>query len=136
MFLDANILVAVLNNEYPRFDFAARILSLADNPRFTLYTSRLAISISFYFCAKKANDKVAYGKIKLLATKVLLSANASSDLKDVFVNKKIHDIEDGLEYFAALGSKSTVIVTYDADDFYFSDIEVLSPKDFLIKYAL
>ncbi len=136
VFLDANILVAVLNNEYPRFDLAARILTLADQPKFKLYTSPLAISIGFYFCAKKTNDSVAYAKIKLLSEKIILAANQSNDLQDVFANKKIHDLEDGLEYFAAKASKNDVIVTYDLDDFYFSDIEVLSPTDFLKKYAL
>ena len=128
--------MAVLNQEYPRFDVAARILSLADDRRFTLYTSPLAISIGFYFSAKKTNDKIAYNKIKILSDKVLLATNKSSDLQSVFTNKKIHDIEDGLEYFAALGSQSKAIVSYDLEDFYFSEIETLSPKAFLNKHVL
>jgi hypothetical protein len=31
VFLDANILVTVLNKEYPVFPYAAKLLSLADN---------------------------------------------------------------------------------------------------------
>lgn len=34
IFLDANILVSVLNKEYPLFSCSARIVSLADNKNF------------------------------------------------------------------------------------------------------
>lgn len=130
------MLVAVLNQEYPRFDLASRVLSLADSKKFTIFTSSLAISISFYLSSKKSSDTVAYNKIKLLSKRIEIASNKSDDLERIFENKKIHDVEDGLQYFAALNSKNKVIITYDLNDFYFSDIEVLNPKDFLLKYAL
>lgn len=136
VFIDANVLVAVLNQEYPRFDLASRVLSLADSKKFTIFTSSLAISISFYLSSKKSSDTVAYNKIKLLSKRIEIASNKSNDLERIFENKKIHDVEDGLQYFAALNSKNKVIITYDLNDFYFSDIEVLNPKDFLLKYAL
>jgi len=136
VFIDANVLVAVLNQEYPRFDLASRVLSLADSKKFTIFTSSLAISISFYLSSKKSSDTVAYNKIKLLSKRIEIASNKSDDLERIFENKKIHDVEDGLQYFAALNSKNKVIITYDLNDFYFSDIEVLNPKDFLLKYAL
>lgn len=130
------MLVAVLNQEYPRFDLASRVLSLADSKKFTIFTSSLAISISFYLSSKKSSDIVAYNKIKLLSKRIEIASNKSNDLERIFENKKIHDVEDGLQYFAALNSKNKVIITYDLNDFYFSDIEVMNPKDFLLKYAL
>jgi len=136
VFIDANVLVAVLNQEYPRFDLASRVLSLADSKKFTIFTSSLAISISFYLSSKKSSDIVAYNKIKLLSKRIEIASNKSNDLERIFENKKIHDVEDGLQYFAALNSKNKVIITYDLNDFYFSDIEVMNPKDFLLKYAL
>jgi predicted nucleic acid-binding protein len=45
--------------------------------------------------------------------------------------KKIHDFEDGLQYYSALNSGCKYIVTEDLNDFYFSDIEVLSSRRFL-----
>ncbi len=59
VFLDANILVAVLNKEYPLFSSAARNLSLADNSRFDLCTSRLYLAIVFYFSGKKSGIKTS-----------------------------------------------------------------------------
>ena len=52
IFLDANILVSVLNKEYPLFSYSARIISLADNKKFTVYTSPICLAIAFYFAEK------------------------------------------------------------------------------------
>jgi predicted nucleic acid-binding protein len=57
IFLDANILVAVLNKEYPVFKYAARIMSLADKPRYKIYTSPICLAIAFYFSEKKVEEK-------------------------------------------------------------------------------
>ena len=55
-FLDANILVSVLNKEYPLFTYTSRIISLADKPKFTLFTSPVCLAIAFYFAEKKYNS--------------------------------------------------------------------------------
>lgn len=53
IFLDANILVKVLCNEYPKFTECARVLSLADDKRFEVYTSPLCLAIAGHFARKK-----------------------------------------------------------------------------------
>ena len=58
VFLDANILVSVINKEYPLFPFTSRILSLNQNFRFSLYTSPLCLAIAFYFAEKKSKKSV------------------------------------------------------------------------------
>ena len=59
IFLDANILVFVLNKEYPLFSYSARIVSLADNKKFTVYTSPICLAIAFYFAEKKSGTQMA-----------------------------------------------------------------------------
>ncbi len=56
VFLDANVLVSVLNKEYPLFPNSSRILSLADKPGFELYTSPICLAIVFYFSEKKKRN--------------------------------------------------------------------------------
>ncbi len=136
IFLDANILVAVLNNEYPRFDLCARVLSLANDKRFTLCTSALAISIAYYFTCKKSGARQAYNKIEVLSKHIEMTVNKPTDLKALFKNKKIKDIEDGLEYLSAEHFGCQIIVSYDVHDFYFADIEVLTPKEFLLQHII
>lgn len=135
IFLDANILVSVLNKEYPLFSHSSRILSLADNKKFEVFTSPLCLAIAYYFAEKK-NKKTARQKIELLCKKLSVSAVTSTAVEKTVNNRSVHDFEDGLEYYAAMESKCRCIITEDADDFYFSAIEVLSCKAFFEKYLV
>lgn len=133
IFLDANVLIAVINKEYPLFTYASRIVSLTDNKQFEVYTSPLCLAISFYFAEKK-NKKTAKQKIKLLASNVNIAAIDEKCVIETIQNQSVNDFEDGLEYYAAISNKCKVIITEDKDDFYFSDIDVLSCEEFFEKY--
>lgn len=136
IFLDANILVAVVCNEYPIFTYCARVLSLADNKDFEVFTSPLCLAIAFYFAGKKNGNELARKKIGLLSEKLRITTMDESVVSKTNRNKAIHDFEDGLQYYSALNAKCKCIVTQDKDDFYFSDIEVLNAEEFLLKHAV
>ncbi len=131
IFLDANILIAVCNKEYPLFPFAARILSLADRREYQLYTSPLCLAICYYFAEKKTGHAKAKQKMILLAEKLMLTDHTPEDVKQLAQNKKINDFEDGLEYYSAVRFKCDVIITEDITDFHFSEIIVLPAENFL-----
>lgn len=134
IFLDANILVSVLNKEYPLFTYAARIVSLADNKKFTVYTSPVCLAIAFYFAEKKSGTRLAKQKIKILAEKLSITTVGKNEVLEALQNKKVLDFEDGIEYYAAIHHKCNVIITEDTSDFYFADIEIAKAKDFLQHY--
>ena len=134
IFLDANVLVAVLNKEYPVFSYAARILSLADHPKFTLFTSPVCLAIAYYFAEKKTSSKIAKTKISLLLEHIEIADNVKSGILKTLENKKVLDFEDGLEYYAAQENNCDCIVTENLKDFHFSEIEVLNCEDFAVKY--
>ncbi len=136
IFLDANILVAVLCNEYPLFTHCARILSLADNPKFEVFTSPLCLAIGFYFAEKKSGTQLAKRKISLLSEKLGISLMNEEVVLKAVRNKSIEDFEDGLQYYSAVNSKCKCIITEDKNDFYFSEIEILSAEEFLLEYAV
>ncbi len=131
IFLDANVLVSVLNKEYPLFPYSSRILSLADSDKFKVYTSPLCLAIAFYFAEKKNGNAMARKKISLLTEKLLCTSIDQKTVIDVEKNKKIHDFEDGLQYYSALEKDCKCIITEDLNDFYFSEIEVVNSRQFL-----
>ena len=131
VFLDANILVSVLNKEYPVFTFSSRVLSLADNSKYKFYTSPLCLAIAYYFAEKKCGNAQARHKIDVLISKLQITTLNDKTVRDTNFNKKIHDFEDGLQYYSALNSGCKCIVTEDLNDFYFSEIEVLTSRLFL-----
>jgi predicted nucleic acid-binding protein len=136
VFLDANILVAVLNKEYPVFTNAARLLSLSANKQFTLYTSPVCLAIAFYFAEKKHGSKLAKSKVTLLTQHMEITVCGKKEAQLAAADPRILDFEDGLEYYAALHSGCACIVSEDRDDFYFSELEVLSAESFLRQHAV
>lgn len=136
IFLDANVLVSVLNKEYPLFTYSSRILSLASHPKFEVYTSPLCLAIAFYFAEKKHKSQLAKQKIDLLCQHVKIAPNSAKGVFDTLSNKSIHDFEDGLEYYAAESADCKCIITEDIEDFYFADIEVLNCQEFFKRHLL
>ena len=134
VFLDANILVAVLNKEYPMFSYASRILSAADKRDVQLFTSPSCLAIAFYFAEKKSGATLAGKKIGLLVSHIQVAPTNRDAVSKTISNKKIIDFEDGLEYYSALGSGCQTIVTEDQGDFHFSEVEVLNCREFMEKY--
>jgi predicted nucleic acid-binding protein len=134
IFLDANILVSVLNKEYPLFTYAARIVSLVDNKKFTVYTSPVCLAIAFYFSEKKSGTRMAKQKIKLLSEKITITDVGKNEVLFALENPQINDFEDGIEYYAAVNNKCEVIITEDIGDFYFADIKVCRAQNFLTEY--
>ena len=134
IFLDANILVSVLNREYPLFTYSSRIVSLAGKNGFSIYTSPLCLAIAFYFTEKKYRSTVAKSKIGILCRHINVAGSNKNAVSKTLQNPAIIDFEDGLEYYSALESKCDCIITEEINDFYFSKIEVLNSEDFFIKY--
>jgi len=132
IFLDANVLVAVLNHQYPLFSYAARILSLTDSSKYRLYTSPICLAIAFYFAEKKSGTKKAKEKISILSEKLYIAVTDENAVKMSAKNPAINDFEDGLEYYSAVLSGCKIIVTEDVSDFYFSEIQVSKCEDFLM----
>lgn len=131
IFVDANILVTVLNSEYPLFPSAARILSLNQSKKFRIYTSPICLAIAFYFAEKKSGTQRAKEKIKILSQQLKITNANKKTVRMTSENPKINDFEDGLEYYSAIESGCEMIVTEDTADFYFSEIQVLNCDSFI-----
>lgn len=135
VFLDANILVSVLNKELPLFSYTSRILSLGSR-KFELYTSPICLAISFYFAEKKFGTQTAKAKISLLIAHIEIAEANKESVLLAAKNKAVEDFEDGMEYYAAIHAGCSCIVTEDVADFYFSEIAVYNAEGFLETYVL
>jgi predicted nucleic acid-binding protein len=135
VFLDANVLISVLNKEYPLYTYSSRILSLADSKKHQLFTSALALAISFYFSSKKSGERMAKKKIALLTENIGLTTIDHEVSRKAINDKRIHDFEDGMQYYSALKSSCEIIITENASDFYFSEIPVVGCEEFILNYC-
>ncbi len=131
LFLDANLLVAVLNKEYPLFNYAAKVLSLSDRKGVTLFISPVSAAIAFYFASKKSGDALAKRKLNLLLEHVTVSTINHEMTVKAIEQPRVHDVEDGIQYFSAMHHRCEYLLTENVEDFYFSDIPVMRADDFL-----
>ena len=135
-FLDANIIISVINKEFPQYTFTSRILSMMeDDKSVTLVTTNICLAIAFYFAEKKFGAALAKSKIGLLVQYLDIADCGTREAISTMQNKKIHDFEDGLQYYAALHANCSCIVSNDQDDFYFSDLPVYNAERFFRKYV-
>jgi predicted nucleic acid-binding protein len=134
VFLDANVIISVLNKEYPLFPISSRVLSLADSRGVLLFTSPICLAIAFYFSEKKSGAEMARLKIAMLSKKILMTSVDQEAVNQALANPQVQDFEDGLEYYSAVDGKCDVIVTEDSAGFFYSKIPVLDCENFLEEY--
>jgi len=69
--------------------------------------------------------------MELLCQNIGITTVKDEITEKALANSKVHDFEDGLEYYSALKSKCDFIITENQEDFYFSEIEVLGCWEFI-----
>lgn len=136
IFIDANVIIAMLNKKYPLFRFASRVLSLTNQQPFELYTSATCLAIAFCFSCKKNGEKAALQKMLLLPDNMRVANMGESQVKAALANKQIHDFEDGMQYYSAIQAGCNAIITEDHNDFYFSEIPIMNCETYLRQVAL
>jgi predicted nucleic acid-binding protein len=134
LFLDANILISVLNQEYPLFNYTSRILSLADRPGYQLFTSPICLAISFYFAEKKSGSKQAKKKLQLLTSKIKATNVDQKVVSQAINDKRVIDFEDGMEYYSAIEEGCQLIITEDVSDFFYAAIPVRDSRHFMREF--
>ncbi|MBK9933926.1 MAG: twitching motility protein PilT [Cytophagaceae bacterium] len=133
LFLDANILVSVLNHEMPVFSYSSRVLSLPSfRSNYQLFTSPICLAIAYYFAEKKCGNKRAIEKMQILSGHLGITNIGQKEVIAVNTNIKVKDYEDGLQYYAALHAGCEAIITENINDFYFSDLPVYTSKEFIL----
>jgi predicted nucleic acid-binding protein len=134
VFLDANILVSVINREFPAIIYTQRILSLTDYG-YHLNTSTLSLAIAFYFAEKKFGNAEAIKKIRILMNHLHITDCSEKEAKAAINNVKANDFEDALQYFSAVNAYCDVLVTMDVEGFYYADIPILTPEKFWDRFV-
>lgn len=130
IFVDANIVVAVFNKEYPAYDSCARVLSLAGKYNVELVCSTLSLGIAFYFAEKKSGRKKAHEKISILCKHITISPCGPQEVETALKHTHV-DFEDALQEASAQNSGCEMILTLNGKDFWFSELEQYHPEDFL-----
>lgn len=131
LFIDTNVMMDLLCERNPFYEAIAKIATIGDKNEVELVVSALSFTTTSYFLTKYEN--VEKCKDKLRKFKII---SKIVQLDEVIIEKSLNsnfsDFEDALQYFSALQSDCSVIITRNSKDFKFSEIPIMTAEEFLI----
>jgi len=131
LFLDTNVMLDLLGEREPFYDFAAKIATLADKGKVKLIVSTLSYSTIFYLLSKYESSKTVIEKLRKF--KII---SDTSDLTGKIIEKGLSygfsDFEDALQYHCAIKADCTILITRNGKDFRYSDIPVMTAEEYLM----
>ena len=133
VFLDTNVVLEYLLEREDFYENANRLFELAYSAEIPMYISSLSVANIAYVARKNFSREILYDIITDLR-KVISFTNVDDLTIQRALILRANDFEDAIQYFSALQAGADCIVTRNVKDFSFSDIEVITPSDFLTKY--
>lgn len=134
VFLDSDVLIDLLLGRAEFLEDIKWILELSLTKKYKLYTSSLVIANIHYLISKTLNTKHAFVKIEKLLKLVKVLNVGEGEIKSSIASK-FKDFEDGIQNYCAANSDMKIIITRNIKDFKHSKLSILTPKEFLVKYA-
>ena len=121
----------ILLRRNPHYENAARINVLSEKRHIRCYVSASAVTDIYYVAKKELKDN----GIVLQLLKNLLKTTHIASVTETGIHEALElewdDFEDSVQYVAGQSISAEYIITRNPNDFSNSQIEVLSPEEFL-----
>jgi predicted nucleic acid-binding protein len=130
LFLDTNVVLDLLGEREPFYEYAAKIATLADRGRISLAVSALTFSTVYYVLSKFENKELVKEKIRKFKI-IAETSDLTSKVIDKGLASKFQDFEDSLQYFCAVDADCNLLITRNGKDFKESAMPVLTPEEYL-----
>ena len=133
VFIDTNVFLDYILSRQVGFVEANEIFMLSANYEIDLILSDLTLANVRYVTRRDFSNELFYEVINGMRD-LFEIAPVGPHAVDRALMLRVNDFEDALQYFSALQSGADCIFTRNVKDLAFSEIEVLTPSDFLAKY--
>ncbi len=133
LFLDTNIVIDFLGERKNHYESVAKILTLADKKIVKICTSSSAISTAYYVLTKFESKRIVLEKIRKF--KLLCAISICDDeVIEKAILSNFKDFEDAIQYFSALATDCTLIITRNEKDYKNAQIPVMDAENFLTMF--
>lgn len=130
LFLDTNVILDLLGERVPFFDSIAKVATLADQKKLTLMVSPLSFTTIEYVLNKYETLESVLNKLRKF--KIICEVcEVNEETIDKALNSNFKDFEDAVQYFTALQSNSSIIITRNGKDFKYSTIPIMTAEEYL-----
>ena len=130
IFLDTNVILDLLGERVPFFDSIAKVATLADQKKLTIIVSPLSFTTIDYVLNKYETSESVLNKLRKF--KIICEVcEVNEETIDKALNSSFKDFEDALQYFTALQSNCSIILTRNGKDFKHSTIPIMTAEEYL-----
>ncbi|QZK90555.1 PIN domain-containing protein [Flavobacterium sp. CHNK8] len=130
IFLDTNVILDLLGERVPFFDSIAKVATLADQKKLTLIVSPLSFTTIDYVLNKYEKSESVLNKLRKF--KIICEVcEVNEETIDKALNSNFKDFEDAVQYFSALQSNCSMIITRNGKDFKHSTIPIMTAEEYL-----
>lgn len=130
IFLDTNVILDLLGERVPFFDSIAKVATLADQKKLTIIVSPLSFTTIDYVLNKYESSESVLNKLRKF--KIICEiCELNEEIIHKALNSNFKDFEDAVQYFTALHSNSSIIITRNGKDFKNSTIPIMTAEEYL-----
>jgi len=130
VFVDTDIALDLLSQREPHYAAAAKLFTLADKGKLSIYISSLSFSNLNYLLTRQYDARES--RRILNSFKVLVKVLPVDDkIIELALSSKFADFEDAIQYFAAIEQGIKILLTRNTKDYSLAKIAVLTPEAYL-----
>jgi predicted nucleic acid-binding protein len=135
VFLDANVLIDVVQNRIDFVETSSKVLQLGLDGECELCASDITFTTVSFYARKNRTQEQLYEVLQSLRDFIDVAPSGKIAI-DWALQQKSKDFEDSVQYYTALRSGAEYIVSRNVRDYPYNDIPVVSPIEFLKKMGV
>jgi predicted nucleic acid-binding protein len=130
VFLDTNVIFDLLAQRAPFFDSIARLATLADQKKLILVASPLSFTTVDYVLNRYESSESVLNKLRKF--KIICEVcEVNEETVEKGLNSNFKDFEDSIQYYSAVQSNCSIIITRNGKDFKNSNIPIMTAEEYL-----
>lgn len=130
VFVDCDIILDLLTERKPFYNYAAEFFSLIDSKKISGYTSPVVIA-NLYYVLTKLKEK-NFARQQLYRIRSLLDIlQINQKIIDLALASSIKDFEDAIQFYTAEQNNVELIITRNTVDYPAKPLMILTAEEFL-----
>lgn len=133
LMIDANVVLDVLVRREPNYKYSSKVWKLCETGVCTGIVSTLSFANIIYVMRRELTPEKIEAVLKQLMMIFTFSDLSQSTLEEA-AKLQWPDFEDAIQTATAKRVKADYIITWNVKDYVKSDIPVLTPAEFLLRF--
>lgn len=130
IFLDTDVILDLLAKRQPFYENSFNLFSLIDRKKIKAYTSPLIFANIHYILSKQLSKQIALQNLIKLR-KFVNIVPITEKVIDLSLESNFSDYEDSIQYYTALLSEISILITRNKKDYKNVKVAIFTPEEYL-----